>query len=49
MAVRLEVDVEGAKLDRPLGDPPGGVPVVEYIVKWEVSDHGDQVLLEVVS
>jgi hypothetical protein len=45
----LEVDVEGAKLDYPLGNSLGGVLVVEYIAEQEVCDHGDRVLLELVS
>jgi hypothetical protein len=47
--VWLEVDVEGVELDRPLGDPLGGIQVVEYITERVVGDHKDQVLLEVVS
>jgi hypothetical protein len=47
--MRLEVVSEGTELDRPLGNPPHGISVVEYVTKQVVSHDGDRVLLEVVS
>jgi hypothetical protein len=44
----LEVDVEGAKLNCPLGDSPGSILVVVYVTKQIVGDDGARVLLEVV-
>jgi hypothetical protein len=33
----------------PLGDAPGGIPIVEDIHQWKVGDHQDIVCIEVVA
>jgi hypothetical protein len=44
----LEVNVEGAKLDRPFEDFSSSILIMEYITERVVSDDDDRVLLEVV-
>jgi hypothetical protein len=34
----LEVDLEGAEFDCPLGDSSSSVLIVEYVTEWVVSD-----------
>jgi hypothetical protein len=46
---RLEVEGEGPQLHCPLGDAPGGIPIVEDIRQWEVSDHQDVVRVEIMA
>jgi hypothetical protein len=45
----LEVDVEGAEFDCPLGDSSSSVLVPQNVAQRVVDDDGDRVLLEVVS
>jgi hypothetical protein len=45
----LEVDVEGAKFDRPLGDSSSSTLVTKYVTERVVGDDDYRVLLEVVS
>jgi hypothetical protein len=33
----------------PFGDAPGGVPIVEDIRQWEISDHRDVVCVEIMA
>jgi hypothetical protein len=44
----LEVDVEGAEFDRPLGDSSSSIFVAKYVTEPVVGDNSDLVLLEVV-
>jgi hypothetical protein len=45
----LEVDVEGAELDYPLGDSSSSILVPQDVTERIVGDDGDRVLLEVMS
>jgi hypothetical protein len=45
----LEIDVEGAEFDCPLGDSSSSILVPQDVTERAVGDDGDQVLLEVVS
>jgi hypothetical protein len=45
----LEVDVEGAEFDCPLGDSSSSILVLQDVAERVVGDDGDRVLLEVVS
>jgi hypothetical protein len=45
----LEVEVESSQLHCPFGDAPGGVPIVEDIRQWEISDHRDVVCVEIMA
>jgi hypothetical protein len=45
----LKVECKGSQLYCPLGDTPGGIPIVEYICQWEVEDHQDIVCIEIVA
>jgi hypothetical protein len=45
----LEVDVEGAEFDRPLGDSSSSILIAEYVIERVVGDDDNRVLLEVVS
>jgi hypothetical protein len=45
----LEVDVEGAEFNCPLGDSSISIQIVEYVTERVVSDNDNRVLLEVVS
>jgi hypothetical protein len=45
----LEVDVEGAEFECPLGDSSSSILVPQDVAERVVSDDGDRVLLEVVS
>jgi hypothetical protein len=42
----LEVDVEGAKFDRPLGDSSSSILIAEYVTGWVVGDDDNRVLLK---
>jgi hypothetical protein len=45
----LEVDVEGAEFDYPLGDSSSSTLFPQDVAELVVGDDGDRVLLEVVS
>jgi hypothetical protein len=45
----LEVDVEGAEFDCPLGDSSSRILVPQDVAEWVVGDNDNLVLLEVVS
>jgi hypothetical protein len=47
--VWLEVDVEGAEFNYPLGDSSSSMLVPQDVTERVVGDDGDRVLLEVVS
>jgi hypothetical protein len=44
----LEVDVEGAEFDCPLGDSSSSILVPQDVAERVVGDDGDRVLLEIV-
>jgi hypothetical protein len=37
--LRLEVDAESSQFHYPLEDTSRGIPIVEYIRQWEISDY----------
>jgi hypothetical protein len=45
--LRPEIEGEGSQLHCPLGDVPGGIPIVEDIRQWKVGDHQDVVCVKI--
>jgi hypothetical protein len=44
---RLEIEGEGPQFHCPVGDAPGGVPIVEDIHQWQVNDYQDVVCIKI--
>jgi hypothetical protein len=43
------VEGEGSQLHCPLGDAPGGVPIVEDIPQWKIGDHQDVICVKIMA